>query len=290
MVEKSNRERRTSEENSIGLNRRRFVKALGTVSSATAFGTLGSASAMGMSSREKPDIKNVTKGSSGGRVKKARSNSKYDQLETHLRQSENLRIVEDDIEVYARDDVDGSGSRYVVSFPMTSTTNEDTTQSGIGVTLRHGLVQSVSATKVVEIDGKTRELHNYKVKNGEIQEETATINIGEMKIERSSISQEELSTRASFGCDACFAAGNLICAVSCGAPISVICSVAGISTVGGGVACATFATLFCGAIIFLNEHSSAGAACAHDAGIECACRRIGAGNCIDNSDFPADCT
>jgi hypothetical protein len=269
-------------ESTTPINRRRFVKALGVAGSATAFGTLGSAHAAGTNNQEKPDVKTLHDSTAQPKIQKARNTEEYKLLEEYLRSTENLIIVEADIEVHARDDIEGQGRKSAVSFPVTSTTTEDIVRSGITAGLSQGRVQSVTAVKSEEIDEKTNKITYYEVVDGDVQEETISINTETATIDDAT-AEGTFSTQSSLTCDACFAAGNLTCAIGCGAPITTICYLSSaISGLAGSLACGAFVTIFCGAIIFITEHI-AGAACGADPYIECACERIGAGNCSDGT-------
>lgn len=272
-------------ENSLSVNRRSIIKAFGATSSVIAFSTLGSTSAVGTPNRRSIDIRTIDESPSSQRVQKARDNPEFKQIKRYLLENENVEIVEDDIEIYIHEDEDNTDPSYIVSFPLDSTINEDVERSGIAVALYRDEVQSVSAVKMVKINDNIRKLYDYNIEDGKVQKETSEINIEDMTFDYDST----ISPNASFGCDACFAAGDAICTIGCTGSIAVICLALNISGYLG-VGCTIFAGAFCAAITFLNEHTPVTDACSWDTAIECACTRLDAGDCIDNPSFPANCS
>jgi|GEM_PF-4875839 len=275
------------------VDRRRFIKALGVTGSATAFGVTGAGYTSAQApQRQKPTIKQVDEAEKDRLVRKTSNTKEINKIVEYLESEEDLLLDESGIEAHtvtdpsepiptgeSTDEVLARNSsheqdRRVISFPMNSTETEESSTAGVAASLYQNQVQSVVASKTKKIDESTHEVTIYNISDNEVRKNTISVDT-----DLTAINRESIATQNSIGCDACFWAGNIVCSLGCGLPISYICLLAGFGTVGS-LGCSTFVTLFCGAIIFINENIQ-GHACQDDRYIELACERIGAGNCTD---------
>lgn len=266
------------DQNQHTLNRRNFVQNIGAAGSATALGALGSGSAVARED-DSPSVKKDDGLSAAIDLARARRSDRYQQMLEYLR-SEGLALDEENIEVYATADANHPGTHRVCSFPMKSTTTEEYLRAGIAVKIVKGDIRGVTGSKTRRLDKDTVEANRFDIVDGEVQSEVVRVNRRSMSVERhtknggtTSISGIQASNQ-SIGCDACYWAGDLICAVGCGAPLGVICYLL-TSTLVLGVACGSFVTVFCSALIFVKEHTQ-GYACDSDYVLERVCSRIDA--------------
>lgn len=256
MSEEHNADEMGKSEHTASVNRRRFVKALGAagIASVGASNVVGASDGENIARIDESTIEQVSGSESKKAAANARSADLFKKLRRYLHQEYNYRVDSSQEQVLRVESPSGK-TYYAVEFQVErngSPSNVSLSQASTAIVLRNQ--QALRAKAVVaEERGK-----NKIQMSGDDSDTIVTA----IRVEDDGISEESKQVpneEPSFGgggfttqatpasCSQCVAIANAINSIGCGFGAAVVCSAAGLATIGvGGVVCAAVTYAICG--------------------------------------------
>lgn len=251
------------------INRRRFVKSLGTAGGAVALGSLGPtrvSAENGDTFNADQAINRATGGEARRSIATAQTASEFRVLYNYLLEEYRHTTEINSAQVVEIRNEDRAAS-HVVSFKTShigSPNEQSAAEGNMAITLTDGEVTAASASLYyTDNDNKPTRVLRFDVVDGIVQKESAEVPISTDESSTESSSTIRPFAYDSLECKACMLIYEAVIVVGCGLGTHAICVAAGVGSLGpGGVACEAAALAICQLIDKIGDRGKK-PACTH---------------------------